>query len=338
MQNRKYIYNITMLQQKLIVDVRPINNFVQGHIVNSISFPVLSAAELAILKQNGFTSKRGKEIVSKCQKLIDKLKVKSSKLPIVIVCQNGGLASKFIWETLRTERETYVFKGGYNQYKLRIRELFLKPYYAFVLCGKTGSGKTQLLELLEKRGVQTLNLEKVACHAGSVFGNLENRPQPTQEQFENILAFELQKISEVEPLVLEYETANIGKVFVPAELLQLIKIAEPIYIKVNETNRVKRLVQAYANINDENLKAGIEILKDKMGAKNAELIVNELFNKNYKAVAKHLIAYFDNTKSYAQLPYKQYFAKVDGNSIEKAEAEIQNLLAKKKRPPKRTLL
>jgi hypothetical protein len=41
-----------------------------------------------------------------------------------------------------------------------------------VLAGYTGSGKTDILHLLQQLGHQVINLEELAAHNGSVFGHL----------------------------------------------------------------------------------------------------------------------------------------------------------------------
>ena len=60
-----------------------------------------------------------------------------------------------------------------------------------VIGGKTGTGKTRLLSLLEKFKYQTIDLEGFACHRGSTFGGLGMKKQPSNEQFENIIAEKL---------------------------------------------------------------------------------------------------------------------------------------------------
>ena len=338
MQNNKYINSIKLLKQIKVIDLRPVSSFNRGHIPNSVSFPVLNNLEISQLKKSGFASNSGREIVALSQLKLEKLKEEFKNVPLALVCQDGGIVSKYIWETLRTEQEVYVFKGGYKAYRRQSKQLFSAPYNVFVLCGKTGCGKTDLIEILQKNNTQTIHLEKLAGHAGSVFGNLENKWQPTQEQFENNLAFELQKINMEEPLVLEYEKANIGKVSVPKEIIEQIDNAKAIYIETNLDLRINRLVNVYANINDENLKLGIEILKGKLGEKTAELILKELSDKNYATVAHQLLTYFDNTKSYAENPFTTFLATLSGKNIENAAIEIVNIMAKKKRPPKGTLL
>jgi tRNA 2-selenouridine synthase len=57
-----------------------------------------------------------------------------------------------------------------------------------VIGGQTGCGKTLLLDKINNR----IDLEGLANHRGSAFGNTTT-PQPTQLNFENVLAVELIK-------------------------------------------------------------------------------------------------------------------------------------------------
>ena len=47
-----------------------------------------------------------------------------------------------------------------------------------VIGGKTGTGKTRLLSLLEKYKYQTIDLEGFACHRGSTFEGCSCIPNP----------------------------------------------------------------------------------------------------------------------------------------------------------------
>merc|ERR1711924_214242 len=50
--------------------------------------------------------------------------------------------------------------------------------------------KTEVLAELRGLGLQVIDLEALACHKGSVFGHLGEAPQPTSEQFHNLVAME----------------------------------------------------------------------------------------------------------------------------------------------------
>lgn len=55
----------------------------------------------------------------------------------------------------------------------------------------TGSGKTHILHELDKINTAIIDLEGLANHRGSSFGALGMEKQPSQEQFENNLSYQL---------------------------------------------------------------------------------------------------------------------------------------------------
>ena len=59
--------------------------------------------------------------------------------------------------------------------------------------GFTGSGKTEVLKELKRMGEKVIDLGGMANHKGSAFGSLGEKPQPSSEMFENLLAIHLWK-------------------------------------------------------------------------------------------------------------------------------------------------
>lgn len=125
------------------------------------------------------------------------MELPTSDSPLVLVhCWRGGMRSAGVAWLL----DLYGFKvntlmGGYKNYRKWIVETFSVPYSFTILGGYTGSGKTYVLDELEKKGEAVINLEKLANHKGSAFGNIGMPKQPTQEMFENLLATALRNVS-----------------------------------------------------------------------------------------------------------------------------------------------
>ena len=57
-----------------------------------------------------------------------------------------------------------------------------------LLGGQTGARKTELIQALASAGAQATDLEGLAQHRGSAFGDIGLGDQPTQQNFENRLA------------------------------------------------------------------------------------------------------------------------------------------------------
>ena len=64
----------------------------------------------------------------------------------------------------------------------------LSPKLKIILIsGKTGTGKTKLLNQIKLNNGQIIDLEAIACHKGSLLGKDLNNNQPSQKLFESLL-------------------------------------------------------------------------------------------------------------------------------------------------------
>src|SRR5437899_2614777 len=79
-----------------------------------------------------------------------------------------------------------------------------------VICGLPGTGKSRLLAALAAVGAQTLDLEGIARHRGSLLGDLPGEPQPSQKSFETQLVDALGRLDPSRPVYVESESRRIG--------------------------------------------------------------------------------------------------------------------------------
>ena len=141
-----------------------------------------------------------------------KLGIKNNEVSIRIYCSRGGMRSQSIsWLLEKYKFNPITLKGGYKTYRRWILDSFSKKWNIVIIGGKTGTGKTKLLKLLEKYNYQTIDLEGFACHRGSTFGGLGMKEQPSNEQFENIIAEKLNSFISIDNVFVEAESSNIGK-------------------------------------------------------------------------------------------------------------------------------
>ncbi|KAG1267612.1 hypothetical protein G6F66_014052 [Rhizopus arrhizus] len=89
-----------------------------------------------------------------------------------------------------------------------------------VLHTPTGSGKTRLLNALAQAGAQTLDLEQLASHRGSLLGALPGIAQPSQKRFDTLLAARLREFDASQAVYVEAESRKIGSIALPPALLQ----------------------------------------------------------------------------------------------------------------------
>ena len=148
----------------------------------------------------------------------------------LLYCWRGGHRSGALALVLgQIGFRVHLLEGGYKAWRRTlVTELEqLAPRIDWrVICGKTGSGKSRLLQSLREQGAQVLDLEQLACHKGSVLGNVPGEPQPTQKHFETLLWESLRGIDTSRPVFVEGESKKIGKLQVPDALIERMR-AQP---------------------------------------------------------------------------------------------------------------
>jgi tRNA 2-selenouridine synthase len=116
-----------------------------------------------------------------------------------------------------------------------------------VLCGRTGSAKSRLLQSLQAHGAQVLDLEALACHRGSVLGLLPGQPQPSQKAFETALWQQLRGFNPQRVVFAESESRTVGRLRVPQALTDKLRAAPCTEVLLPLPERVAFLLQDYAH-------------------------------------------------------------------------------------------
>jgi tRNA 2-selenouridine synthase len=115
-----------------------------------------------------------------------------------------------------------------------------------VIAGRTGSGKTRLLQALAEQGAQVLDLEALACHRGSVLGGLPHDPQPTQKAFDTSVWHALHAFDPARPVFVESESRKIGALAVPEALLARMRAdSRVVMVEMPDAARVQLLLEEY---------------------------------------------------------------------------------------------
>jgi tRNA 2-selenouridine synthase len=146
---------------------------------------------------------------------------------------------------------TAVLSGGYRTYRRRVqRRLYdeVLPLKLVLIDGGTGSGKTAVLHRLSSMGVQTIDLEAIAEHRGSLFGGFADRQQPSQKMFESRLLARIEELDLGRPIVVEAESSKVGARIVPPTLWKPMRTAPRIELAAARDARVRYLLQAYGDV------------------------------------------------------------------------------------------
>lgn len=258
-----------------VIDTRSPAEFAEDHLPGAINCPVLNNEERVLVgttykQQSAFEAKKiGAAIVARnIAAHIDTLFAnKPKQWKPLIYCWRGGSRSGAMTHILRSVGwNAAQLEGGYKAWRGQVlRELDTLPaqFSYRVVCGRTGSGKSRLLEALAEIGAQVLDLEKLALHKGSVLGNLPNQPQPSQRMFESLIWHDLSRFDASRPVYVEAESKKVGVLHVPDVLMQTMRDARCLEVVTPSPLRATLLREEYAHLiaNQDELFFKLDCLK-----------------------------------------------------------------------------
>lgn len=241
----------------MIIDVRSPAEFAQDHIPGAINLPALSNEERAqvgtiYVQDNPFNARKvGASLVlnNVAKHIAGPLQAYDGSWRPLIYCWRGGQRSGVFAALLREVGwRAENIEGGYQTYRrFLFDQLYKSPmsHRLVLLDGNTGTAKTALLNKLKARGVQTIDLEKLAGHRGSLLGALPEG-QPSQRKFESELSAALCQLDPERPTLIEAESAKIGRINLPPQLWNAMIAAPRINVTAPMAARADFISQDYA--------------------------------------------------------------------------------------------
>jgi tRNA 2-selenouridine synthase len=240
------------------VDVRSPAEFAIDHAVGAANHPVLKDAERAkvgtLYAESPFEARKlGAAIVAR--NIADMLEIafmaRARDWRPLVYCWRGGQRSRALTQVLlEVGWRAAQLEGGYRAYRRHVvAELARLPaHFDFVvICGLTGSGKSRLLAALADIGAQTLNLEGIARHRGSLLGDFPGDAQPSQKWFESQLFDAFSKLDPARPVYVESESRRIGALQMPEPLVARMREGRRVTVVTPLAERVALLKQEYAH-------------------------------------------------------------------------------------------
>lgn len=289
-----------------IIDVRTPAEFAQGHIPGAINIPIFTNEERAVVgtiykkKSKDAAVMEGLKIVGpKMYKYVEAAKKVAVDNKLLVHCWRGGMRSgsmAWLFNTAGIEADT--LEGGYKAYRKYIRQSFLRPQKINILGGMTGSNKTDILIEMQKLGQQFIDLEGLAHHRGSSYGQIGLEPQPTNEQFENNLAEEWLKLDQNKVLWLEDESKGMGSVRIVDELYNRIRESDLYIIKKSKDLRIRHLLHDYADLDKNELKEALIRIKKRLGGNNLKSALEALEINDFRTVVDISLTYYDKAYQY----------------------------------------
>jgi tRNA 2-selenouridine synthase len=240
-----------------VIDVRSPAEFSLDHVPDAVNCPVLDDDERARVgtlyaQASPFDAKKaGAALVSRniARHIEERFNGRAREWRPLVYCWRGGQRSGSLAHVLRQVGwDAATLEGGYRAYRREVLAQLdqLPGGLRFrVLCGATGSGKSRLLEALAARGAQVLDLERLACHRGSLLGDLPGEPQPSQKMFDSLLWKTLRGLDPSNLVYVEAESKKIGQLQVPEALLARMRTGECVRLEVPVAERVRFLIEEY---------------------------------------------------------------------------------------------
>ena len=231
-----------------------------------------------------------------------------STAPVYLYCWRGGMRSGAVaWLLGLYGFDVHVLDGGYKAFRNWVLEQFTIEYPFRVLGGYTGSGKTELLHQLKQNGELVIDLEGLARHKGSAFGNIGMPEQPSQELFENLLALELAATrtlleGHVSPpsaggarggVWVEDESQRIGQRHIPHALWPQLRRAPVSFVEIPFGQRLRHIVEEYGVLDRERLRQAIERISKRLGGLETKLALQHLEDQDITACFAILLRYYD---------------------------------------------
>ncbi|NOD62785.1 MULTISPECIES: tRNA 2-selenouridine(34) synthase MnmH [unclassified Ruegeria] len=242
-----------------VIDVRSPAEYAEDHLPGAINLPVLNNEERArvgtiYVQESPFLARKlGAALVFRnaANHIEQRLSHHAGSWRPLVYCWRGGQRSgSFTWMLQQIGWRADVVEGGYRTYRRLVNAYLYDdplPHRLIALDGYTGTAKTDLLALLQRRGVQVLDLEALANHRGSLLGE---RPggQPAQKAFESALSGALCAMDPARPVVVEAESSKIGSLILPPSLWTALCAAPRVQITAPIEARAAYLVRAYDDI------------------------------------------------------------------------------------------
>ncbi len=323
-----------------LIDVRSPKEFNEASIPGSINIPIFNNEERAeigtIYKQVGAEEAKERGLVIFSQKLPAFISAfKNMDKPIAVFCWRGGMRSKTAATVLDLMGiQVRQLSGGIRSYRQWVVKELEKKEFApklFVLNGNTGSGKTAILKKLSQKGYPVMDLEEMAGHRGSIFGQIGLEPS-NQKKFDSYLLNEIKRLQGEPHVFIEGESKRIGKVSLPDFLYEKKEKGLQLFINIPVDERVRNILMDYKPWESpERFIESFQLIKKRIETPIAKQIQDDLESSNFAPATKLLLEHYYDPKyehTSNQFPEQQKIIvnAVDVNdAFKKVLKEISNL-------------
>ena len=306
-----------------VLDVRSPAEYVHAHIPGAYSLPLFTDEERKLVgtayKQESrekaikigldYFGPKMRKMVEEVEDLVKKpgsttlaAEPSGTQNAVIVHCWRGGMRSAGVaWLLDLYGFSIYMLVGGYKKYRQWARSQFEKNYNLKILGGYTGSGKTLILQDLKQLGKHVIDLEGLANHKGSAFGAFGEKPQPSQEMFENLLAKDLSAFEALndhesswnDTIYIEDESQRIGLLNIPTDFWNTMRNSPVLFIDIPFEERLAYLTAEYGQFEKEKLVNAIIRIQKRLGGLETKTAINHLLENNHHECFRVLLKYYD---------------------------------------------
>lgn len=292
-----------------VLDVRSEGEYEHAHIPGALSLPLFNneerkvvgtiykqqSREDAIKKGLEYFGPKMRDMILFAEQIIDQHNQGNKTL--LVHCWRGGMRSAGVaWLLDLYGFKVYTLIGGYKAFRNWIIQQYTENTAINILGGYTGSGKTIVLDALRTLGEPVIDLENLAGHKGSAFGNIGLPKQPSQEMFENKLGVALcatKKTFHEKPIWIEDESQRIGTTNIPRDFWLMMRRSPVTFIDIPFEERLNYLVDTYGKLNAAELKEAIVRIQKRLGGLETKIALENIEQNNIKGCFSILLKYYD---------------------------------------------
>jgi tRNA 2-selenouridine synthase len=311
----KIAFTPELLESHCIVDVRTPLEFVEDHLPGAINVPILNNEERVeigtIHKQEGPQKARIRGLELTCSRFADMVHQAvdhAAGRPILVYCWRGGLRSLSMAILLEMSGYKAVqLRGGYKAFRGQVTACFedfksLAPL--IVIHGMTGTGKTTFINGLNQQKWTSIDLEGLACHRGSAFGEVGLDQTLSQKRFDTLLWDAFRKAPVDRPIVLEGESQRIGKISLPGNLYAVMAASCKIWCHASLETRVQRLAVEYGREEYRKpMQAALDRIRKKLGGVVHAELTGMLSEWDIEGLGRGLIEHYYDKLYYKHRPW-----------------------------------
>lgn len=325
----KDFLSLRIKKNAVLLDVRSSAEHLKAHIPGALSLPLMDNEHRVIIgtiyKQEGREAAvlKGFELIGPLfHEKISKASELAPDKEVFLYCWRGGMRSNIMaWVLQMAGFKVHLLKGGYKSFRHWTLAQLELPFNTIVLGGKTGSGKTEMLYLLKEEGEQIIDLEDLANHRGSAYGHLGKPDQPSQEQFENLIGWELANLNLTERIWLENESRAIGKVNLPNVIFNQIRNSVQVEMNTVDSVRQDRILKEYGVFSIEELKERTERIGKRLGGQHLKAAIEFLDRADMYGWLSIVLYYYDKTYSHGN--YERVEGSIETVVITWNEPEVE---------------